>query len=40
MRSQNVIVFSSRENNCVAHEIARGFDGDVCRAGMWDKFFR
>ena len=32
MRRQNVIIFSSGKNKCVAHEIARGLDGDVCRA--------
>lgn len=39
MRSQNVIIFSSGKNKCVAHEIARGLDGDVCKAVVWDEFF-
>ena len=39
MRKQNVIVFSSGKNKRVAHEIARGLDGDVCRAVVWDEFF-
>ena len=39
MRQQNVIIFSSGKNKCVAHEIARGLDGGVCRAVVWDEFF-
>ena len=39
MRRQNVIIFSSGKNKRVAHEIARGLDGDVCRAVVWDEFF-
>ena len=39
MRQQNVIIFSSGKNKSVAHEIARGLDGDVCRAVVWDEFF-
>lgn len=39
MRQQNVIVFSSGKNKCVAHEIARGLDCCVCRAVVWDEFF-
>ena len=39
MRSQNVIVFSSGKNKRVAHEIARGLDGDACKAVVWDEFF-
>ncbi len=39
MRQQNVIIFSSGKNKCVAHEIARGLDGDVCKAVVWDEFF-
>ena len=39
MRRQNVIVFSSGKNKRVAHEIARGLDGDVCSAVVWDEFF-
>lgn len=39
MRQQNVIVFSSGKNKRVAHEIARGLGGDVCRAVVWDEFF-
>ena len=39
MRQQNVIVFSSGKNKRVAHEIARGLDGDVCKAVVWDEFF-
>lgn len=37
MRHQNVIVFSSGKNKRVAHEIALGLDGDVCRAVVWDE---
>lgn len=39
MRRQNVIIFSSGKNKRVAHEIARGLEGDVCRAVVWDEFF-
>ena len=39
MRQQNVIVFSSGKNKGVAHEIARGLGGDVCRAVVGDEFF-
>ena len=39
MRLQNVIIFSSGKNKRVAHEIARGLDGDVCKAVVWDEFF-
>ena len=39
MRQQNVIIFSSGKNKRVAHEIARGLAGDVCRAVVWDEFF-
>ena len=39
MRSQNVIIFSSGKNKRVAHEIARGLDGAVCKAVVWDEFF-
>lgn len=39
MRQQNVIIFSSRKNKRVAHEIARGLAGDICRAVVWDEFF-
>ena len=39
MRQQNVIIFSSGKNKRVAHEIARGLDGGVCRAVVWDEFF-
>ena len=31
MRQQNVITFSSVKNKRVAHEIALGLDGTVCR---------
>ncbi len=40
MRSQNVIIFSSGKNKNVAHEIARGLDGGVCKAVVWDEFFK
>ena len=39
MRKQNIIIFSSGKNKRVVHEIARGLDGDVCRAVVWDEFF-
>ena len=39
MRHQNIIIFSSGKNKRVAHEIARGLDGDVCSAVVWDEFF-
>lgn len=39
MRQQNVIIFSSGKNKYVAHEIARGLDGVVCSAVVWDEFF-
>ena len=39
MRQQNVIIFSSGKNKRVAHEIARGLDGDVCKVVVWDEFF-
>ena len=39
MRQQNVIIFSSGKNKHIAHEIARGLDGDVCKAVVWDEFF-
>ncbi len=37
MRQQNVIMFSAGKNKCVAHEIARGLDGGVCKAVVWDE---
>ncbi len=33
MRCQNVIIFSSGKNKRVAHEIARGLDGEVGKEG-------
>lgn len=39
MRQQNIIIFSSGKNKHVAHEIARGLDGVVCSAVVWDEFF-
>lgn len=39
MRQQNVIIFSSGKNKRVAHEIAWGLDGGVCKAVVWDEFF-
>ena len=39
MRQQNVIIFSSGKNRHVAHEIARGLDGEVCRVVVWDELF-
>ena len=39
MRRQNIIVFSSGKNKHVAHEIAQGLDGEVCKAVVWDEFF-
>lgn len=39
MRQQNVIIFSSGKNKCVAHAIAWGLDGGVCKAVVWDEFF-
>ncbi len=36
MRQQNVIIFSSGKNKCVAHAIAWGLDGGVCKpTGGW-----
>ena len=39
MRRQNVIRAPSGKNKRVAHEIARGLDGSVCKAVVWDEFF-
>lgn len=39
MRQQNIIVFSSGKNKHVAHEIAQGLDGEVCKTVVWDEFF-
>ena len=39
MRQQNGIIFSSGKNKRVAHEIARGLDGGVCKVVVWDEFF-
>ena len=39
MRQRNVIEVVSLKNNLVAHEIAWGIGGDMCRAVAWDEFF-
>ena len=36
MRQQNVVVFISGKSKRIAHEIARGLDGGVCKAVVWD----